>query len=252
MKINNQPILYLLLSAFVLWMLEEIFIRRPEFFFISLSLGALVIIGMAKYLSRNEKGAWLSWSLPPLLLFLAGSFYAAIIVSLPLIQTIFAFSAVFFFFYFRTLAAWPAGPERGFHLRRLIQVESFLACFAFAATIYSLPAFLSWPFFYLLLLFVVVAAALFGQFFFFLDRGRQEERSFFFVNVLVLSEIVGVLYLLPLDFNILGLFAAIAFYILVIFTDWRRQGRLNWRHLRWPFFIGAGIAALVLLTSRWR
>lgn len=252
MKINNRVNLYLLLSAFIIWVLEEIFIRHPEFFFISLSLGALVIVGTAKRLSFNEKGSWLSRSLPPLLLFLAGSFYAAIIVSDSLIQAIFALAAIFYFFYFRVLALQLAGPERDSRLRRLIQVESFLACFAFAATIYSLPAFLSWPFFYLLLLFSVVAAALFGQFFFFLDQSRQEERSFFLINVLILSEIVGVLYLLPLDFNILGLFAAITFYILVILTDWRRQGRLNWRHLRWPFFIGAGIATLVLLTSRWR
>lgn len=245
---------YLILVTFGLWALNEVFLYQPDFFFVSLGLGALIIIFYVRSLIKKRGGRfWPVFILPPVLFYLSFSLYSAIIVSQFWIQTIFLLIAWFSFSYLKNIYYYFSfgAPEREVRLRRLIASGTFLSTFAFAANLYGLPIFLSWPFALILLAFAAISLGLFGQFLIFSSQVNHEERHFLAINVLVLAEFAGVLYFLPLNYNILGLLVAVVFYFLVMLNDWRAAERLNFKNVKWPVFIVSAIIILILLTARW-
>jgi hypothetical protein len=246
--------LYLILVPFLLWVLDEIFIFEPSFFFISLSLGILLIVFYVRSIAKTHSSKfWPLFVLPPVLFYAGFSFYSAIIVSQFWMQAIFLLIAWFIFSYLQNIYYYffAGTPERESKLHQLLLSGSFLAAFAIAATLYALPIFLSWPFGLLILLFVVIAAALFGQFLIFAKNIDKTSWLFWGINIFILAEFAGILFLLPLNYNVLGLLLAIVFYFLVLFDDWRSQDRLFWKNVRWPIIITSLIFALILLSARW-
>lgn len=247
--------LYLILAPFSLWILNEIFIFQPNFFFVSLSLGFLIIALSVKGIMKgnNSSKFWPVFMLTPVLFYLSLSFYSGILVSKFWIQIIFILNVWFVFAYFRNLYHhfYFSTPESEAKLRRLLKSGSFLSTFALAATLYGLPIFLSWNFALLLLLFIATGFVLFGQFLIFSKNIDREQRIFLFLNILTLAEFAGVLFFLPLNSNTLGLIVALVFYLLTVFNDWRQENRLNFKNIKWPFIIMSVIIILILLSARW-
>jgi len=245
---------YLILTTFILWVLNEIFLFKPDFFFVSLGLGVLVIIFYVRSLiKKHSQGFWPMFVLTPVLFYLSFSLYSAIIVGQFWIQAMFLLNAWFVYSYLKNIYYYFSfgAPERESKLRRLLATGAFLSSFAFAANLYGLPIFLSWPFFLILLAFMVISFGLFGQFMVFSKNIGREDKIFLGVNILVLAEFAGILFFLPLNYNILGLLVAIVFYLLIMLNDWRADGRLNFKNIKWPLIIVSGIIVLVLLTARW-
>ncbi len=246
--------LYLFLIPFSLWVLDEIFLFKPDFFFIALALGLLIIaFGVRSIMKKQSAKFWPAFIFPPALFFLSFSFYSALLVSRFWIQAIFLLIAWFVFYYLQNIYYHFSfgAPEREMKLRRLLASGAFLSAFALAATLFGLPIFLSWSFFLLLLLFVLVSIVLFGQFFILDNKISREEKIFWGINVLVLAEMASVLFLLPLNYNILGLLLALIFYFLIFAGEIRLAGRLNYKNLKWPIIIGTIIIILILLSARW-
>lgn len=245
---------YLFLIPFALWVLDEIFIFKPAFFFIALSFGLLILaFGIRSLVKNNGFKFWPVFVLPPALFFLSLSFYSAIIISQFWIQVIFLLIAWFVFYYLQNIYYYFSfgAPEREVKIRRLMFSGSFLSTFAIAATLYGLPIFLSWPFSLLLLFFLVISIALYGQFYIFSKNITSEQKIFLGLDVLVLTEFAGVLFFLPLNFNILGLLLAIIFYFLILLNDFRVENKLNFKNLKWSVIIGSLIIIFILLTARW-
>lgn len=249
---NKQ--LYLILIPFSLWLLDEIFFFKPGFFFVSLGLGLLIItLGVHTLIKDHGSKFWPAFILPPALFFLSFSFYSAIIASQFWIQVIFLFNVWFVFSYLKNIYYYFSfgAPERESKLRRLLASGAFLSTFAFASNLYGLPIFLSWPFFLLLIAFMIICLALFGQFFVFTKKIEREQKVFLGINILVLAEFAGVLFFLPLNFNILGLLVALVFYFLVLLNDFREEHRLNFKNVKWPLIILSAVIILTLLSARW-
>lgn len=250
----NKKYLYLIVAPFSLWVLNEIFIFRPEFFFVSLGLGLLIItLSVRAVITKNSPKFWPVFMLAPALFYLSLSLYSAIIVNSFWIQILFILNVWFIFSYLKNIyyhfsLPTPAGEEK---LRRLLKSGSFLSTFALAATLYGLPIFLSWNFGLLLLFFVAASFILFGQFLIFAKDVNREQRIFLLINILTLAEFVGVLFFLPLNYNILGLLVALVFYLLILFNDWRSENRLNFKHIKWPIILVIGVTTLILLSARW-
>lgn len=245
---------YLVLIPFALWVLNEIFLYKPVFFFLALSFGVLIIsFGVYALIKDKKEKFWPAYILAPVLFFLSFSFYSSIIISYFWIQVIFILIAWFIFSYFQNIYYYFSfgAPEREVKIRRLMVSGSFLSTFALAATLYGLPIFLSWPFILLLLSFIVISLALFGQFFIFSKNISREQQIFLGINILVLAEFAGIFYLLPLNFNILGLLVAIIFYLLLLLNDWRTENKLNFRNLKWPIIISSLVIVFILLSARW-
>lgn len=246
--------LYLLLTPLSLWVLNEIFIFQPRFFFVSLSFGLLAIVFSVWRMAKNSGyKSWLAFALPPCLFYLSLSLYSGIIVSRFWIQTIFVLNVWFVFFYLKNLYTYfhSLAPDIETKLRRLFKAGSFLSTFALAATFYGLPIFLSWNFGFLLLLFIAASFILFGQSLAFAQRADRSQKIFLLINVLFLAEFAGALFFLPLSYNTLGLLVALIFYLLSVFNDWRLENRLNFRNIKWPIIIVMAIIALILLSARW-
>lgn len=245
---------YLILTTFALWALNEIFLFKPAFFFVSLGLALLIITFYVRILikKRSEK-FWPMFIITPVLFYSSFSFYSAIIVSQFWIQVIFLLNAWFIFSYLKNIYYYFSfgAPERESKLRRLLASGAFLSTFAFASNLYGLPIFLSWPFFLLLIAFMIICLALFGQFFVFTKKIEREQKVFLGINILVLAEFAGVLFFLPLNFNILGLLVALVFYFLVLLNDFREEHRLNFKNVKWPLIILSAVIILTLLSARW-
>ncbi len=246
--------LLILLVPFLLWFLDEIFLFRPTFFFVSLGLGVLIIsLAVRALLKSNRSQFWPIFIITPSLFYLSFSFYSTILVNQLWMQIIFLLNAWFIFSYLRNTYYYFSfgAPEREIKLRRLLTSGAFLSTFALAASLYGLPIFLSWPFVLLWLVFITLSFILFGQFFMLTSRIEREQKIFLGINVLVLSELAGILYFLPLNYNILALVVAIIFFVLLLINRWRETNRLNWKNLRFPFVIGSIIMIFIFLSSRW-
>jgi hypothetical protein len=249
---NNY--LYSILGPFGLWALDEIFLFKPDFFFIALGLGLLIITFGVRALMKNQTAKfWPVFILPPALFFLSFSFYSALLISQFWIQVIFILNVWFVFYYLQNIYYYFSfgAPEREEKFRRLLMSGSFLSAFALSASLFALPIFLSWPFAWLLLLFAFVSLALFGQTLILEKKFDSEQRLFWGINVIVLAELAGVLFFLPLNYNILGLLLALIFYFLVLLSDWRTAGKLYYKNLKWPIMIGSIIIIFILLSARW-
>lgn len=246
--------LYLILTPFFLWALDEIFLFKPEFFFVSLILGVLIItISVKAITKKNNVKFWPIFILAPALFFLSLSLYSAIIVRPFLIQVCFILNVWFVFLYLKNLyyhfhLPTDNGEEK---LRRILKSGSFLSTFALSATLYGLPIFLSWNFALLLLYFIAASFILFGQFLLFSNNVNKEQKAFLLIDVIILAEFAGVLFFLPLDHNTLGLLVAIVFYMLILFNDWRDENRLNFKNIKWPLIISFLVTSLILLSARW-
>jgi hypothetical protein len=99
---NNY--LYLILVPFALWVLDEIFVFKPAFFFLAIGLGALIIVlGVRALIKKQSLKFWPVFIFAPLLFYLSFSFYSAIIISQFWIQVIFLLNAWFVFFYLKNI-----------------------------------------------------------------------------------------------------------------------------------------------------
>lgn len=250
----NKKNIYLILAPFFLWALGETFVLEPELFFVSLSLGALIITFLVRAILKNSSVKfWPVFILAPVLFYLSLSLYSAIVVNPFLIQACFLFNVWFIFSYFKNLYRhfYFSTPDSEGELRRLLKSGSFLSTFALAASLYGLPIFLSCNFSLLLVYFMVASLILFSQFLIFAKNVNREQRIFLLVDVLVLTEFTGILFFLPLNYNTLGVLVALVSYLLVLFNDWRSENRLNFKNIKWPIIIISVITILILLSARW-
>ncbi len=213
----------------------------------------MIIFYVRILIKKRSQRFWPLFVLTPALFYLSFSLYSAIIVGQFWIQAIFLLNAWFVYSYLKNIYYYFSfgAPEREVKLHRLLETGAFLSTFALAANLYGLPIFLSWPFFLILLSFMVVSLGLFGQFLVFSRKIDREEWMFLGINVLVLAEFAGILFFLPLNYNILGLLVAITFYLLILFNDWRAEEKLNFRNIKWPVIIISAVIILILLTARW-
>lgn len=246
--------LYIILAPILLWCLNQLYVFEPSLFFVSLSFGLLVIAFFVRLLIvKNSKDFWPKYILTPSLFYFSFSFYSAILTSQFWIQVIFLFNAWFIYSYLKNIYYYFSfgAPEREIKLKKLLLSGSFLSVFTLAATLYGLPIFLNWSFFLLLLIFIIFSLAIFGQLLIFSKEIDSNQKIFLGINTLILAEFSGVVFLLPLNYNVLGLLVAIVFYLLMLFNNWRLEDRLTFNILRWPLIIASLIFIIILLTSRW-
>jgi hypothetical protein len=240
-----------LLTPVLIWLLSQAFLIIPQFFYSALALGTLLIVISVKLLvGRSAAKNWLLWAVAPLLFFLSLTTYTAIITNHFWMQFIFLLIVWFLFSYLRNLFYQAADGVSRFKSDDLLMVGGFLAIAAAAAVLFDLPAFLNWPLPIMLLIFALISWLSFIQFYP-MNGSLPSHYGLMIANVLILTELAGVLALLPLNFNILALFLAIIYYLLLTVMRLNGRGILNRHFLTTPLILSAIAISLLLLMARW-
>lgn len=253
------PRLIIIITPLLLWLISQATLVRPSLFYSSLTGGALLIILSVKYVGDRQRPAWFLAAISPILFWLSFSAYTAVIVSPFWIQTIDVLVVWFIFSYLKNWHYYSLSPavastpaiNYAAKLDNLLTAGGFLSAWAAAAVLLALPAFLSWPVYFLLPAVAAVTALLFLQFNFLPAATGRSSTLFLGLNVLILTELVWTFSLLPLNFNILALFFAIAYYLGRLIMRLYLAGGLNWRAVKLPLIFSAIAIFILFLTSRW-
>lgn len=244
-----------ILVPLLVWFLNQAFFSEPGLFYISLALGALLIVLSVWYLVPKDKAFWLPYIIPPLLFFIGFSGYSAVLVGNLWLQLIGLMIIWFLFSYFRSLYYYFTAPGKQLEwtarLNNLLLSGGFLTAFVTMAFLFDLPAFFDWPLYFLLPASALLSGLLFFQFHLFPTEGERPTTNLSWLSILVLTELTGIFSLLPLNFNLLALFFAIAFYFCLAIIRLAENGILHRRALKLPLILGLIIIILLLLTARW-
>ena len=242
-----------LITPILIWLLSQAFLWRPDFFYSAVMLSVLLIVTSVKYLTDGEKNNWLSFITLPILFFLSFSGFASLIISHFWIKAIFLLELWFFFSYLRVIYYYVNNfnQEWSSRLDNLLISGGFLTVFASAALLFGLPIFLNWPSFMMVIVFAAIAGLLLWQFKLLQKRGAPLAGWLLFIIVLILTELVLAITLLPLNFNILGLFAAIIYYFGLTIIRLEHRGSLNGHTLRLPLILSIILIFILLITARW-
>jgi hypothetical protein len=241
-------------TPIILWLLSQLFLARPQFFFISVFSGLLLLAFVIKGSEKHKQDRnWPLFFFFPALFFLSVSLYITFLPNYYWIQTILLFAAYFSFAYLRNIYYFfhYGASERAERLDGLMLAGGFLSVFALASSLYGLPTFLGWNFWTLLPLFVILVSPLFFQSFVLGRIHIRENWPLFLIGSLILAEMTAVIYFLPLSFNILGFFIAIFYYFILLVLRLFLKGDFSGRNLRWPVTFGLILIIILLLTSRW-
>jgi hypothetical protein len=238
----------------LIWLLSQLFLLEPKLFYVSVSFSvvllALTIKGMEK-VQKNKN--WPLFFFFPTILFLGLSIYVALIPNYYWIQFFLLLSAGLNFYYLRNIYYFLnyGASERADKLYSLMTVTGFLSVFFLASAIYGLPTFLGLSFWPLFISFIILTAPLFFQFFILGRLNILEKWPFFLTSVFILAELTLVLYFLPLSFNILGFFAAIFYYLILMALRLANQNNFSVRTMHWPLIFSFILVTILLLTSSW-
>lgn len=243
-----------LLVPVALWLLGQIFLFQPNLFFIAVSLGVLIIALSVKGLSVGPRKAdWPLFFYFPALLFISASLYETLIPNHYWVQALFLLIAGLIFSYLKNLYYFMRyeAPEKIGKVDSISMAGSVLSFFFLTASIYGLPTFLGWSFWPLFAASSVLILLLTFQPFAIGRINIKANWPIFLTVNLVLLQIVAVLYLLPLRFNVLGLLAAFVFYMSLLVLRLILRGNFSGRLLRFPLISGFIIMIIVLFTARW-
>jgi hypothetical protein len=251
MKKKSVLILFIVVLLFIL---NQIFLFLPAFFYSSLAIGALLIVLLTRNIVQPfRKHGWLIWIIAPILFWFAVSLYSTIIVGYFWIQILFLTIAWFIYSYFYNLYHYLPNktPELNKKFDSIVLSGGVLICAASGASLYGLSSFISFPTILLLLFFLPIAFLLFAQFFPLRKDFWAENKFLLPVNVLILLELAFVLSFLPLNFNLLGFCLALGYYFLLTVMRLRWQGKLDRKNLKSLVILSVVIVFILFLSARW-
>lgn len=251
MKHGNNLVFF---APLAVWLLDQAFFFSPTFFYSALALGSLILVWAIKRLAdQSSFSAWLFFLPLPLLFFVFSSLYASLLVGRFWVQLLFLVNFWFLSVYFKRLSRYFSNPDalnRKFLEDRLLDGVWF-SIFVGASSLFGLPAFVSQPFFLMLSFFLLAVLLLWAELLPLQNKRAAALLPVLLVAWLVFGALVGVLFFLPLNFNVLGLLAALFAYFLIKVNILFWQNNLNRRALRWPLIMSIILSIILLLTARW-
>ena len=101
------------------------------------------------------------------------------------------------------------------------------------------------------IVFAAIVGLLFWQFKLLQKKSASLAGWLLFITVLILTELALAMTLLPLNFNILGLFAAIIYYLGLTIIRLEHRGSFNGHTVRLPLILSIILIFILLITARW-
>jgi len=239
------------------WLLCQLVLWRSDFLFLAISWGTLIITLGVKYIFSVNKSDWPLFLTAPLLFFFSFLAYATIIINRPLIHFIFLTILLFLFFFFRNLYYYSlkVEPNRAGtytnQLKETIFIGGNLSVFAGSAFLFGLPAFLNLSIIYLLLMMGVMIVLSYIQTIIGFGLAWSKIGRLFLINALLTVELAAVLYLLPLNFNIIALFLGVFYFLGITIIYLFAHDNFNRHSFKGPLTLGVVVIVILLFSSRW-
>lgn len=250
----NKKRLIPLIAPSIIFVLNESFLLYPSLFFVSLSLGALILFFAIRYLGKdNEEKFWPLFSVVPIIIFLSFSIYSALVSSHLLIQSLFIASFVFNFYYLRTIYYYLSKKDYSVasQLASFAVFSGFFSIFLLYSSVYLLPFFVNISPILLSISPLIFVYFLFFQVLYFYSSSFSDNNLVFIINTLILLQSSLIISYLPLSAHVLGFLVALIYYFLAILSILNFKNKVNRKALKWPLILTISSVLLLLLSARW-
>jgi len=255
MKYNRFLVLIIPVLIFIVL---ELVLVLPKFFYLALVLGNLLLI-LAVWLLQRKKFIEADWRLAasslitPALFLTSLAVYAALSSSKLIIHGLFLMIGFFLYFYLKSIYYYfinsPLYKSQAF--KSLAAFGNLLVVFFSASSIYWLQSFLGLPVWLLMLSFLILILIINYQIIWINRISIRTAFIFIMFIGLVLLEIGWSISFLPLNYKVTGLILAICYYVLSGITWLFVGGTLESRATKLYLSFGFIGISLILLTARW-
>ena len=184
------------------------------------------------------------------------SFYSSLLINKWLIFGI-VLLAMFFSYYYFVEFRLRLNRDFDFNLGNfsvLSDVEGLLLVFLGTSFIYSLPYFLNFKNWILMIIIMLVLFFAIWQNILIVNKQKQKQETLksSFLFLLVLLPIVGSLFFLPFNFNILGLILTLCYYTGLSFIRFHLSETLTNKKIKYNLIFIIVLLLTIFLTVRWR
>ncbi len=198
----------------------------------------------------------LSFFILPFLFINSLALYSSLLINKWLIFGI-VLLAMFFSYYYFVEFRLRLNRDFDFNLGNffvLSDVEGLLLVFLGASFIYSLPYFLNFKNWMLLIIIVLILFFAIWQNILIVNKQKQKQETLrsSFLFLLVLLPIVGSLFFLPFNFNVLGLILTLCYYTGLSFIRFHLSETLTNKKIKYNLIFIIVLLLTIFLTVRWR
>lgn len=243
-----------LINPLLIFLLLEIFFYDPSWVYYSLPISALLLILTTHQFGRLWRyKKWWELSILPILFIGGVAIYSMLLASQLLVQFLFVLTLLFTFYYLRNVYFYFKDPgKNGVMMQNFSSYGNFLIVFFVAATVFGLHSLLNVSIWLLVSIFAVIILLVLYEVMTTNEIPLPQGGIFIIIFTFVLLQIIGSIYFLPLNYNILGLAVAICYYVLIGLLKFHLKGTLNKGAIQIYLTFGLGGLLLILLTASWR
>lgn len=243
-----------LITPLLIFLLFEAFFYNPAWIYYSLPATAFLLVLTVHQFARLWRyKRWWQLSILPILFCGGVGIYSMLLVNQVLIQLLFVLVLLFIFYYLRNVYFYFKNPiKSGVIIQNFSSYGNFLVVFFIAATIFGLHSLLNISIWLLILIFAAITLLILYEVMMTNEIPLSKGGIFIFILGLILLQITGSFYFLPLSYNILGLAVAICYYVLIGVLKLHLKGTLNKGAIKIYLTFGLGGLFLILLTAPWR
>jgi Protein of unknown function (DUF5656) len=241
--------LFIYLTPLLNFILFEAFFFRAGLFYGALLFSDILLAIAVQRLTGKKISSREFWNLTifPLLFSSSLAAYSLLIVSHAVIQLLFLVNLLFNFLYLKNISR----DAQGDFLENISSYGNLLTVFFCFSLIFGLESFLGISIWILILCSAAAVILVFYQIFWANKIRSENNPAYIILAGLLLTELAWAIYFLPFNYNVLGLLAAICYYLLIGFIKLSMADKLTGRNIKLYLVSGFAFLILILLTAKW-
>lgn len=243
-----------LVTPLLIFSLLEALLYDPSWIYYSLSISVFLLILTIHQFGRLwGYKKWWELSILPILFIGGVTIYSMLLANQLLIHFLFVLVLLFTFYYLRNVYFYfKDRGENGAIMQNFSSYGNFLVVFFITATVFGLHSLLNVSIWLLISIFAGIMLLILYEVMTTNEIPLSRGGIFIFILALILLQITGSFYFLPLSYNILGLSVAICYYILIGLLKFHLKGTLNKGAIQIYLVFGLSGLLLIFLTASWR
>jgi len=243
-----------LATPVAIYILFQAFYINPCLIYASLVLSnILILFTIYQFYKLWRAKKWVSLGILPILFNTGVGIYSTLLMNSAIVQFLFFINLVFIFYYLRNAYYYFKTPRKYAPImQNFSSYGNFLIIFFISASIFGLHSLLNVSIWLLMMIFAAVVVFVTYEVLITNEINGKGKGLYIFLYTLALVEFVWAIYFLPLNYNILGLAAAICYYVLIGLLKFYLKDSLDQRATKIYLTFGIMGLLLLLLTAQWR